>query len=88
MTQSSPQPKRRRAPQTGLFKAVADELRARFGTLQNVARESGVSYDTVLSILHNEADVGICKVQRLAQYLGVRVLVKGPKRAAPPSGEG
>ena len=72
----------------GLFGAIADELRSRRGELRSIAAATGISYDTVRSVIANDADVGICKVQALADHLGIRVLIKAPKRFSPPSGGG
>ena len=72
-------------PQVGIFAAVATELKARRGELRSIARATGLSYDTVLRVRDNLADVGICKVQALADHLGIEVFIKTPKRAAPPA---
>ena len=75
-------------PQRGLFKAVADELKARRREVRSVARATGLSYDTVLRVRDNLADVGVVKVMTLADYMGLVVTIEAPKRAAAPSGEG
>lgn len=49
--------------------AVVAELERRKGDLPNVAKESGVSYDTVLRIKNRENDPGFSKVRALHEYL-------------------
>lgn len=39
------------------------------GALTLVSKESGVSYDTVLRIMHGEGDPGYSKVEMLHNYL-------------------
>lgn len=48
---------------------VVAELERRVGDLPRVAKDCGLSYDTVLRIKNRENDPGYSKVQRLHQYL-------------------
>lgn len=52
-----------------LLDRVVAELAARSGDLARVAKESGLSYDTVLRIKNRENDPGYSKVRALANYL-------------------
>lgn len=52
-----------------LLDAVVDELCRRRGDLPQVAKDAGLSYDTVLRIKNRENDPGYAKVKRLAQAL-------------------
>ena len=52
-----------------LLERVVAELDARKGDLPKVARDSGLSYDTVLRIKNRENDPGYSKVRTLALYL-------------------
>lgn len=54
---------------TDLLQRVVSELRSRRGRLSIVARESGVSYDTVLRIKNGEGDPGYSSVRCLGSYL-------------------
>lgn len=67
------------APQTDLLDAVVGELQARRGELARIAREAGISYDTVLRIRSRENDPGYSKVRALARALG---LIQEAQRAA------
>lgn len=55
--------------ETDLLNRVVAELEVRKGDLPKVARESGLSYDTVLRIKNRENDPGYSKVRTLADYL-------------------
>lgn len=52
-----------------LLESVVSELERRVGDLQKVARDTGLSYDTVLRIKNRENDPGYSKVRALADYL-------------------
>jgi predicted transcriptional regulator len=52
-----------------LLEQVVAELSRRTGELPRVAKESGLSYDTVLRIKNRENDPGYSKVRALAAYL-------------------
>ena len=56
--------------------------------LQRVATETDISYDTVLNARANVTNVGFRYIQRLADYLGIHVVIKTPKRVLPPASEG
>lgn len=71
---------------TDLLERVVSGLNARVGDLPLVARESGLSYDTVLRIKNRENDPGYSKVRALADYLfgqatGAAAAVHAPRRA-------
>ena len=55
--------------QTDLLDRVVAELDRRKGDLPKVARETGLSYDTILRIKNRENDPGYSKVRLLADYL-------------------
>lgn len=57
------------AQDTDLLERVVEELERRKGDLPKVARESGLSYDTVLRIKNRESDPGYSKVRALGAYL-------------------
>jgi len=74
---------------TDLLERVVIGLNARVGDLPLVARESGLSYDTVLRIKNRENDPGYSKVRALADYLfgqasgaPLAAAVPAPRRAA------
>lgn len=48
---------------------VVAELERRVGDLPKVAKECGLTYDTVLRIKNRENDPGYSKVQALHRYL-------------------
>lgn len=52
-----------------LLDRVVAELESRMGELTVVARETGMSYDTVMRIKNRENDPGYSKVRTLADYL-------------------
>lgn len=51
-----------------LLQFVRSELSANVGDLPRVARQSGLSYDTILRIKNGEGDPGYSKVRKLADY--------------------
>lgn len=53
--------------------AVVAELERRKGELTDIARGSGIAYDTVHRIKNRENDPGYSKVRRLADFLGIRL---------------
>lgn len=55
--------------QDDLLERVVAALEARKGDLLTVARETGLSYDTVLRVKNRENDPGYSKVATLAAYL-------------------
>jgi lambda repressor-like predicted transcriptional regulator len=55
--------------QTDPLAEVVAELEKRVGDLPTVAKESGLSYDTVLRIKNRENDPGYSKVKALHAYL-------------------
>lgn len=57
-----------------LLDVVVSELMRREGDLAGVARDAGMSYDTVLRIRRRENDPGYSKVRRLAEVLGIRLI--------------
>jgi DNA-binding phage protein len=52
-----------------LLDRVVEALEARKGEIARVARDTGLSYDTVLRIKNRENDPGFAKVKTLASYL-------------------
>ncbi|MBX3603219.1 MAG: helix-turn-helix transcriptional regulator [Rubrivivax sp.] len=52
-----------------LLERVIGELDRRRGDLRDVAKEAGLSYDTVLRIKNRENDPGYSKVKALAEVL-------------------
>lgn len=58
-------------PSSDLLELVVAELDKRKGDLPKVAKDSGLSYDTVLRIKNRENDPGYSKVRTLARYLGL-----------------
>ena len=54
--------------ETDLLERVVAELERRTGELTDIARASGLSYDTVLRIKNRENDPGYSKVRALATY--------------------
>jgi len=62
---------RRMDQQTDLLDAVVSALQSRRGDLPEVAKQAGMSYDTVLRIKARENDPGYSKVKRLAVTLGL-----------------
>lgn len=67
---------------TDLLEAVIAALQQRTGDLLRVAKDAGLSYDTVLRIKARENDPGYSKVRRLADVLGLGVVV-APDPASP-----
>ena len=57
------------ADMTNILQQVREALHAQRGNLREIARESGVSYDTVLRIRDNETDPGFSKVAALHAVL-------------------
>ena len=55
--------------QSDLLEAVVAELERRKGDLLQVARDSGIPYDTVLRIKNRENDPGYSKVRALHDSL-------------------
>lgn len=55
--------------QSDILEAVVAELERRKGELPSVAREAGLSYDTVLRIKNRENDPGYSKVRSLYDSL-------------------
>jgi hypothetical protein len=60
---------------TDLLEAVIAELQRRTGDLLSVAKDASLSYDTVLRIKARENDPGYSKVRRLADVMGLGVVV-------------
>ncbi len=58
-----------------LLEAVVSALDRRRGGLADVARDAGMSYDTVLRIRRRENDPGYSAVRKLAEVLGLSVCV-------------
>jgi hypothetical protein len=57
---------------------IRTELHARKGHIRRIAHEVGISYDTVRRVmLEPDYEPGFSKVQKLAEYLKVRVCVGG-----------
>jgi len=54
---------------TDLLDRVVAELARREGQLPKVAKETGLTYDTILRIKKRENDPGYSKVRILADYL-------------------
>ena len=54
---------------TNILQQVRDALHHQRGNLREIARESGVSYDTVLRIRDNETDPGFSKVAAIHAVL-------------------
>lgn len=52
-----------------MLEKVRTELVTRKGDLMKIARETKVSYDTILRIRDNECDPGYSKVETLYQHL-------------------
>jgi hypothetical protein len=61
-----------------LLDLVVAELTRRSGQLRQVARDSGLPYDTVLRIKNRENEPGYFKVKKLGDFLGVS---KSPPRS-------
>ncbi len=56
---------------TDLLISVRAALKSAQGDLPKVARDTGLSYDTVLRIKNGEGDPGYSKVRILAEYFGL-----------------
>jgi predicted transcriptional regulator len=54
---------------TDILQQVRDALHKKRGALREIARDSGVSYDTVLRIRDGETDPGFSKVAALHAVL-------------------
>lgn len=65
-----------------LLLAVRSELESHVGELHQIAKSSGISYDTLLRIKNSEGDPGHSKVQTLARHLGIRYTIKVPRKPA------
>lgn len=52
-----------------MLQFVRDELLVRRGKLRRIAKETGVSYDTLLRIRDNEVDPGYSKVKAVFEYM-------------------
>jgi hypothetical protein len=74
--------------QTDLLSRVVAALDGRAVSLKTIAKESGVSYDTVIRTKNRACDTGYSKVLALAVYLGVQDDSTPPDlSAAPPKTE-
>ena len=51
------------------LESVVAELQVRAGSLRRLARDSGISYDTILRIKNGENDPGYSRVKELYDYL-------------------
>jgi len=58
--------------QNDLLSRVVAALDVRTVSLKTIAKESGVSYDTVIRTKNRTCDTGYSKVLALAVYLGVQ----------------
>jgi len=68
-------------PTQDLLDAVVAALRERRGDLRAVARDAGLSYDTVLRVRDQEHDTGYAKVRAIAEALGLVERRAEPERA-------
>lgn len=55
------------------LRIIRDELERRKGDIRRISTESGISYDTVLRIKNGEGEPGFKKVEKLAEYLGIKL---------------
>jgi DNA-binding phage protein len=70
-----------------LRERVIAELNRRLGDLAKIAKETELSYDTVLRIKNREGDPFYGKIRRLADYFGFDLEPAPPPAAPPTEGE-
>ena len=62
---------------------IADTLRREIGradTLKEVSVEAGLPYSSVYNFYHEDADIQLTNVQKLADYFGYRLTKSRPRR--------